>query len=720
MDLIQLKQLLNKMTREEKIGQMVQLAGEFYKKEDSENTGPMHEMNMSPEKMATIGSVLGVSGADTLITIQKEHLAKSRLGIPLLFMADVIHGYRTIFPVPLGMASTWDPDLIEESATVAAKEAAVSGLHVTFSPMVDLVRDARWGRVMESTGEDPYLNQLYARAFVRGYQGKDLAMDKLRVAACIKHFAGYGAPIAGREYNTVELSKRTLREMYLPAYQAGIEEGSKMVMTSFNSLDGVPATANKPLMRDILRKELGFEGVLISDWASVGEMIPHGIAENLKEAGGLAITAGVDIEMMTGAYLNHLNELIDEGEIDEELINEAVWRILTLKNDLGLFESPYRGANSAEEKTTVFSQEHRAKAREIAEESIVLLKNKDQTLPLNVHQKVALIVPEGQAKDVLGAWSWKGQQSESVSLYEGLLQHISKDAIVLKTIDYSIKGTPKDWLTDFNDVDVIIAALGESSYMSGEGASRSNIKLPSEQIQLIKNLRTLKKPIILTLSNGRPLDLTDSVDDVASIIEAWFPGTEAGSAVANVLYGKKNPSGKLTMSFPKAVGQVPLYYNQDNTGRPLTAFNQEDKYLSRYLDVDNSPLFPFGYGLSYTRFDYSPIQITVTKSAKSQDDEVNLALTIKNSGELAGAEVVQLYIRDKVGKVVRPIKELKRFKKIFLEPGESIDVAFSLNKQDFEYFHQDLTVSVESGEFELMVGSNSEDVEIRTVYLNFN
>ena len=720
MDSIQLKQLLSKMTREEKIGQMVQLAGEFYKKEDSENTGPMHEMNMTPEKMATIGSVLGVSGADTLITIQKEHLAKSRLGIPLLFMADVIHGYRTIFPVPLGMASTWDPDLIEESATIAAKEAAVSGLHVTFSPMVDLVRDARWGRVMESTGEDPYLNQLYAHAFVRGYQGKDLATDKLRVAACIKHFAGYGAPIAGREYNTVELSTRTLREMYLPAYQAGIEEGSKLVMTSFNSLDGVPATANKSLMRDILRKELGFEGVLISDWASVGEMIPHGIAENLKEAGGLAIKAGVDIEMMTGAYLNHLNELIDEGEIGEELINEAVWRILTVKNNLGLFESPYRGANSAAEKTTVFSQEHRAKAREIAEESIVLLKNKDQTLPLTIHQKVALIVPEGQEKDVLGAWSWKGQQSESVSLYEGLLQHSSKEAIVLKTIDCSSKETPKDWLTDLNDVDVIIAALGESSYMSGEGASRSNIKLPSEQIQLIKNLRTLKKPIVLTLFNGRPLDLTDSVDEVASIIEAWFPGTEAGSAVANVLYGEKNPSGKLTMSFPKAVGQVPLYYNQDNTGRPLTAFNQEDKYLSRYLDVENRPLFPFGYGLSYTRFDYSPMQIIVTKSAKSQDDEVKLALTIKNCGELAGAEVVQLYSRDKVGKVVRPIKELKRFKKIFLEPGESMDVAFSLKKQDFEYIHQDLTASVESGEFDLMVGPNSEDVEIRTIYLDFN
>lgn len=719
MNSIQLKQLLSKMTREEKIGQMVQLAGEFYKKEDSENTGPMHEMNMSPEKMATIGSVLGVSGADTLITIQKEHLAKSRLGIPLLFMADVIHGYRTIFPVPLGMASTWNPDLIEESAIVSAKEAAVSGLHITFSPMVDLVRDARWGRVMESTGEDPYLNQLYARAFVRGYQGEDLTTDKLRVAACIKHFAGYGAPVAGREYNTVELSERTLREMYLPAYQAGIDEGSKLVMTAFNSLDGVPATANEPLMRDVLRKELGFEGVLISDWASVGEMIPHGIAENLKEAGELAIKAGVDIEMMTGAYLNHLNELIDEGEIGEDLVDEAVLRILTLKNDLGLFESPYRGANSAEEKTIVFGLEHREKAREIAEESMVLLKNKNQTLPLSSHQKVALIVPEGQAKDVLGAWSWKGQQNESVSLYEGLLQHIPKEAIVLKTIDYSTKETPNDWLTDLNDADVIIAALGESSYMSGEGASRSNIKLPSEQIQLIKNLRTLNKPIVLTLFNGRPLDLTDSVNDVDSIIEAWFPGTEAGSALANVIYGKKNPSGKLTMSFPKAVGQVPLYYNQDSTGRPLTAFNQEDKYLSRYLDVDNSPLFPFGYGLSYTHFDYSPMQITLTKSEKNQDDEVNIALTIKNSGELAGAEVVQLYSRDKVGKVVRPIKELKRFKKIFLEPDESMDIAFNLKKQDFEYTHQDLTVSVESGEFDLMVGPNSENLEIRTVYLAF-
>lgn len=715
----QLKQLLSNMTIEEKIGQMVQLAGEFYKEEDSENTGPMHEMNLSAGKMATIGSVLGISGAQTLIAIQKEHLAKSRLGIPLLFMADVIHGYRTIFPISLGMACAWDPDLIEESAAIAAKEAAVSGLHVTFAPMVDLVRDARWGRVMESTGEDPYLNQLYARAFVRGYQGKNLATDKFSIAACIKHFAGYGAPVAGREYNTVELSERTLRDMYLPAYQAGIDEGSKLVMTAFNSLDGVPATANKRLMRDILRKEFGFEGVLISDWAAVGEMIPHGIAENLKEAGKLAIEAGVDIEMMTGAYLNYLSELIDEGEIAEKLIDEAVWRVLTLKNDLGLFEDPYRGANSAEEKAIVFSQEHREKARGMAEESMVLLKNKEQVLPLSIHQKVALIVPEGQAKDVLGAWSWKGQQNESVSLYEGLLQHIPKESIVLKTIADAQKEIKADWLADLADVDIIVAVVGESSYMSGEGASRSNIKLPSEQIQLIKKLRTLDKPIVATLFNGRPLDLTDIIQDVDSILEAWFPGTEAGSAVANLLYGKKNPSGKLTMSFPRAVGQVPLYYNQDNTGRPLTALNQEDKFLSRYLDVDNSPLFPFGYGLSYTYFKYSPMEVTLTRSPKSQEDEVRIEVMITNSGKLAGTEVVQLYIRDKVGKVVRPIKELKKFKKVSLEPSESTIVAFNLNKLDFEYTHQDLSVSVESGEFDLMIGPNSEELEINTVYLTF-
>lgn len=719
MDITQLEQLLSKMTREEKIGQMVQLAGEFYKEKDSENTGPMHEMNLSAEKMSTIGSVLGISGAETLISIQKEHLAKSRLGIPLMFMADVIHGYRTIFPVPLGMSSTWDPDLIEESAVIAAKEAAVSGLHVTFAPMVDLVRDARWGRVMESTGEDPYLNQLYARAFVRGYQGRDLANNKLSVAACIKHFAGYGAPVAGREYNTVELSERTLREMYLPAYQAGIDEGSKLVMTAFNSLEGVPATANKPLMRDVLRKELGFEGVLISDWASVGELIPHGIAENLKQAGELAIEAGVDIEMMTGGYLNYLNELIEEGKISEVLLDEAVLRILTLKNDLGLFEHPYRGANSTEEETEVFSLAHRETAKKIAEESMVLLKNENQILPLTVHQKVALFVPEGQAKDVLGAWTWKGKKDESVSVYEGLLQYIPKESIVLKTIGNSQKETPENWLNGVEDVDVIVAALGESSYMSGEGASRSNIKLPSEQIQLIKELRTLNKPIVLVLFNGRPLDLTDIVHDADSILEAWFPGTEAGSAVANLLYGIKNPNGKLTMSFPRAVGQVPLYYNQDSTGRPLTAYNQEDKYLSRYLDVDNKPLFPFGYGLSYTQFTYSSMQVCLSKSKRDKVNEVTIKITITNSGNSAGAEVVQLYIRDKVGKVVRPIKELKKFKKVFLEPNASVDISFSLNKQDFEYIHQDLTLSVESGEFDLMIGPNSEEVEIITTYLTF-
>ena len=703
------------MTREEKIGQMVQLAGEFYKEEDSENTGPMHEMNLSPEKMTTIGSVLGISGAQTLIDIQKEHLEKNRLGIPLLFMADVIHGYRTIFPIPIGIASTWDPGLAEESALLSAKEAAVSGLHVTFAPMVDLVRDARWGRVLESTGEDPYLNQLYARAFVRGYQGKNLRNNKLSVAACIKHFAGYGAPLAGREYNTVELSERTLREMYMPAYQAGIDEGSKLVMTAFNSLDGVPATANRSLMRNILRKEFGFQGILISDWASVGEMIPHGVAADLKQAAQLAIEAGVDIEMMTGGYLNYLHDLIDEGEISEALLDEAVWRILTLKNELGLFEDPYRGASSAKEKTMVFSLEHRAKARKIAEESMVLLKNEKQVLPLNIQQKIALFVPEGQSKDVLGAWSWKGQQKESVSVYEGLLQHVSKESIVLKNYSTLKKENQIDWLTDVENVDVVVIVGGESSYMSGEGASRSNLKLPVEQIQLIKKLRTLSKPISLILLNGRPLDLTDIIQDVDSMIEAWFPGTEAGSAIANLLFGLKNPSGKLTMSFPRAVGQVPLYYNQDSTGRPLTPYNQEDKYLSRYLDVENSPLFPFGFGLSYTQFKYSPMQVTVAESK----EEVSIEVTITNNGDRSGAEIVQLYVRDKVGKVVRPVKELKRFKKVFLEPGQSIGVLFQLQQQDLEYVHQDLSVSVESGEFDVMVGSNSEELEIETIYLDF-
>lgn len=714
MKLEQLRQLKAKMTLEEKIGQTVQLAGEFFDKKHSENTGPMHEMAMTPEKLKNTGSVLGVSGAATMIDIQKRHLAENRLGIPLLFMADVIHGYRTIFPVPLAMACTWDPKLIEKSSAIAALEAAVSGLHVTFSPMVDLVRDARWGRVMESTGEDVYLNRIFAKSFVRGYQGTNLAENTDKVAACIKHFAGYGAPVAGREYNTVELSERTLMEAYMPAYQAGIDEGSRLVMTAFNTIDGVPATGNKRLMKERLREEMGFEGVLISDWAAVGEMIPHGVAANLREAGKLAIEATVDIEMMTAGYSSYLKEMIENGEVSEAQLDEAVWRILQLKNDLGLFENPYRGADIEREKVLVFSKEHRQKAQEIAEQSIVLLKN-ESVLPLSPDQKVALAGPKVHSKDVLGSWSWKGKTEESVSLYNGLREHLPPENMLTRPesdlpeeTDYADE--------DLQEAEVIIVALGESSDMSGEGASKSTIKLPDDQIRLVRELKKWNKPLIVTLFNGRPLDLTDIVSDADAIVEAWFPGTEAGTALGNVLFGTVNPSGKLTMSFPRNVGQTPIYYNQDNTGRPLTEYNQEDKYLSRYMDVENTPLFPFGFGLSYTKFAYGKMILSADRF--KMNEELKISIPVKNVGDLPGKEVVQLYIRDRVGEVVRPVKELKRFKKIALDVHEEKVVHFELTEKDLHYIHQDLTSSADSGEFDIMVGPDSQTVQVETVFLD--
>lgn len=711
MELIKLKTLINEMTIEEKIGQMIQISADFYNATENEITGPMNDMHLTTEKMTTVGSVLGISGAEQVKAIQQAHLESNRLGIPLLFMADIVHGYRTIFPIPLGLASSWDPKLVEQTASIAARESSVSGLHVTFSPMVDLVRDARWGRVMESTGEDAYLNQQMARAFVRGYQGPNLKDDLSKMAACVKHFAAYGAPIAGREYNTVNMSERQLRENYLPAYKAAIDEGSRLVMTAFNTVDGIPATGNSWLMYEVLRKEMGFDGVLISDWGAIGELIAHGVAENLKEAGTLAFEAGVDMEMMSAAYSSELQGLIEDGTVDEQKLDAAVLRILELKNDLGLFENPYRGADAKKESQELFSPENREAARISAEQSIVLLKN-EQVLPLKKDMKVALIGPNSQTNDLLGSWSWKGDTSETHSLYEGMLEHVPfEQLIVIDETD--ILSHSAD--VKLADVDVIVLALGETSEMSGEAASRTSITLPGNQIELVKAVRKLSKPVVATLFNGRPLDLSDIVDDVDGLVEAWFPGTEGGIALANVLFGEVSPSGKLTMSFPRNVGQVPIYYNQDKTGRPMNEENKDEKYLSKYLDVENSPLFPFGFGLSYTTFSYK--SFSISHETFTEEDSITVSVKVKNEGMITGSEIVQLYIQDEVGKVVRPVKELKGFKKITLKPQEEKEVNFTLTAEELAYVHPDLTFATDSGTFKIMVGTDSENVQSKTIKL---
>lgn len=708
MDKGKLEELFKQMTVEEKVAQTIQLAAPFYESEEQEITGPMNEMGFTEGKIWQVGSVLGLSGAEKTRRVQEEYLRNNRLEIPLLMMADIIHGYRTIFPIPLGLGATWNPEMVKKSASIAAEEAAVSGLHITFSPMVDLVRDARWGRVLESTGEDKYLNQKYARAFVEGYQGKNLKEDFSKVAACIKHFAGYGAAIAGRDYNTVDMSERTLREHYLPAYKEGIDAGAKLVMTSFNTIDGIPATGNKKLMREMLREELGFDGILISDWGAIGELIPHGVAKDLADAAKMALEAGVDIEMMTPAYSMYLQEQVENDSNLSDLLDEAVWRILTLKNDLGLFENPFRGADEAKEKIAVFNSEKRNVAREIAEKSLVLLEN-DGVLPLNRDQKVVLVGPKKSSHDLLGAWSWQGKFDETLSLEEALMKKITSENLILLDEEELFDGMNSFHLSKVHEADIVLAALGESSEMSGEAASRTSIKLPESQLRLLKELKQLNKKVVVTLFNGRPLDLTEVKSSSNAILEAWFPGTEGAEAVVSVLYGDVAPSGKLSMSFPRNVGQVPIYYNQDSTGRPMPKENYEEKYVSRYLDTENSPLYPFGYGLSYTTFDYSNLTLSAEKIKK--DETITATIKLTNTGDIKGTETVQLYIRDKVAIVSRPVKELIDFKQVTLEPKESKELQFVLSEEQLRYVHPDFSFTSDSGDFEIMVGTNSQEVQ---------
>jgi len=712
---IDINELLKTMTIEEKMGQLMQLIPLFYDSSKSGSiTGPLSDLNMDEDMIWKSGSVIGVTNAKDMIDIQRIYLEKSNKKIPLLFMYDVIHGFRTIFPIPLGMACSWNLDSAEQLARITAIESSLSGVQVTFSPMADLVRDPRWGRVMESTGEDPYLNGLFAAAIVKGYQGN--LDDPYNIIACIKHFAGYGAVEAGREYNTVDMSDHTLREYYLPSYKAALDAGCEMVMAAFNPIHGIPATGNRYLMRDILRKEWGFDGPIISDWASIEELIKHGVAANGKEAAILAIEAGVDIEMMTSNYINNLKQLIEEGIVAQVLLDEAVLRILKLKEKFGLFENPYKAADPEKADQTCVCEEFRQAAREISAKTIVLLKN-DGILPFSKDKKVAIIGPHADNCGISGNWRALGRADETISLYAGICNKIGSNLVVMEKGCEIAGQNENDFVKAINvakEADVILLALGEEQDKTGEAASRAFLTLPGVQEKLVDAILKLNKPTAVVLFNGRPLEIKSLEEKVPAILEAWFPGTEGGNAIAEILYGDVNPSARLTMSFPYTVGQIPVYYNSFNTGRPYSEGCADP--VSKYLDIPNAPLYPFGYGLSYTNFEYREIEIS--KKTMNQEETLTASIVVKNVGAMGGIETVQLYIRDLVGSTIRPLMELKGFRQITLGIGEEQKVEFEITTQMLKFHDFKGNFKAEAGEFLVMIGCNSRQVDTVGFRLN--
>lgn len=723
--------LLSKMTLDEKIGQLnLPTSGDF-------TTGQAQSSDIGKKvEQGLVGGLFNIKGADKIKAVQKVAVEKSRLKIPLIFGMDVIHGYETTFPIPLGLAASWDMNLVQQSARVAAKEASSDGINWTFSPMVDISREPRWGRVSEGSGEDPYLGSEISKNMVYGYQGKDLSLSNT-ILACVKHFALYGAGEAGRDYNTVDMSHVRMFNEYFPPYKAAVDAGVASVMASFNEVDGVPATGNRWLQTEVLRKMWNFKGFVVTDYTGINEMVEHGMGD-LQQVSALALKAGIDMDMVGEGFLTTLKKSLTEGKITQAEIDMATRRILEAKYDLGLFDDPYRYGDAKLAAKEVYNMENRNIARNAAAQSMVLLKNENQVLPLKKSGTVAVIGPlVNNSLNMAGTWSVATKHAVSVSLMQGLEANYGKDVKFISAkganIDdnakleeiYAAHGKKtdrdsrskeallKEAVETARKADVVVLAIGESAEMSGESSSRTEITIPQSQVDLLNELKKTGKPVAVVLFTGRPLALTNVKDTPDAILNAWFAGSEAGNAIADVLFGKVNPSGKLPMTFPRSLGQVPIYYNAKNTGRPLSQEKTDkceyERFRSNYMDECNTPLYPFGYGLSYSNFSYS--DMTVSTANPKGNQTVQASVTVTNTGNFDGAEVVQLYIRDMVGSITRPVKELKGFQKVLLKKGESKKITFNITPEDLKFYNGDLKYDWEAGEFDLMIGTNSQEVK---------
>lgn len=705
--------LLKKMTLREKVLQLEQLFSSFFLEGSLvSDTGPVTKMKLQNGDLKNIGTILNSAGAERMKEIQSEYIKNNPHNIPTLFMLDVIHGYRTIYPVNLGLAASFDMDLVKDCASMAAKEASVDGVQVTFAPMVDIGRDARWGRVAEGAGEDTYLSSEVAKASVQGFQGDNLG--EYKIASCVKHFAAYGAAEAGLDYNTVDMSERTLREYYLPMYKAAIDAGAELVMASFNVFDGIPVIANKKLLTDILRNEWGFDGVVISDYGAVMELLVHGIAENETKAAALSFNAGCDIEMMTTAYAQSLETLINEGVISESLLDTAVLRVLRLKDKLGLFENPFHYANPELAKDILLCKEHRELAKKAACESMVLLKNQG-VLPFNKNlNSIAVIGPLANTGRILGIWKCRGEEEETVTVFEGVKNLLGEDRV------YTHSGCSISYLSnDITDIpaakelaakcDAVILCLGEDQDDSGESSSKVYLDLPEVQYKLFSEVMSVNKNTAVLLFTARPLTVKRLKEEAPALLNVWFPGSEGGNAIAEILFGDQSPCGKLPITFPQSVGQCPIYYNHYRTGRPRTIEYPERAWCqSAYIDSPNEPLYPFGYGLSYTNFVYGDVYADKNVLHQGTSENITVSCTVTNVGKIDAKEITQLYIQDMCGSVVRPVKELKGFCKNFIKAGDKITVSFSIDEKMLEFYRGDLKKVAEKGVFKIYIGANSD------------